>query len=362
MSAVRVFPAGRHSAVRVRQRTAAFRLASVVALGCILGASAAYASTLLVTSHDITTTGGVPGASISLSQLNARVGNTITITGSNLVNGSNNVSATFNGSALSLTPTHPSVSGGSFSATFSVPSGALIGTPNSIVVTDATTPVEAPSAQLLVSQFAATDLGNATCSLSGTDSCAGPNVKTTSGATELIFVNLTGGNDDGSTTIASISSGAFSGASSVAPATEWDTSPTDYVFAYEATGAGNATASSVTVTFNSQTTSGSVFIDVVELAQGDTVVSCSGCANHGTTTGSPAKNFPVALTVSNPNDSEVAFAADSDGAVTPASGFSTVNTSTNPLTADDLNVQSTATFSTQSSNAKWGAIALEINP
>jgi len=213
----------------------------------------------------------------------------------------------------------------------------------------------------------ATDLGNtsaASCSFNGGNHhCSSSSVTTTNGLNELILVSVRGSNTS-STTVSSITGNSISGAAAITSQTvPSGTTNDNYLFAWEATGTGNAGA--LTVTFNNGTNSVSaVSIDVVQLGAGASA-SCSSCSDSGTNSGGSNRSVTVSLNVANAFDGEVAFLGTSTNGVTftPPSGFTQLGGSGAMWSSySDLTVQASSTFTQSAARATWGYIGLEISP
>jgi hypothetical protein len=209
--------------------------------------------------------------------------------------------------------------------------------------------------------FSATDLGN-TQLRCGSGLCAGPTVTTTAGSNELIFAYVAESGSLG-TSLAGVS-GPFSGApvsyasdqfEGVAEAGVKD----NFLFAEEA--AGNGATGQVMLNFDRLSNRATVWIDVVQLGAGDTVVACpADCSDGGV--GSPAS---VLTQASSPSDGEIAFVGTADAAsFTAPSGFSGLGgggsspygTWANPAVA------ATSRFAMSASGDGWGSIGVEVSP
>lgn len=190
---------------------------------------------------------------------------------------------------------------------------------------------------------------------------------TTTGRPELILVHVKGSSST-STTVASIS-GPFTGAVQVA-STEYPTATgANYLFAWTATGNGTG-PTAVSVTFDSGTaTANPIAIDVVQLAAGNTVLSCSSCTNGGTTAAGN-QNATASLTVQGATDTEVAFlgAAKNNAFAVPA-GFGTLAAgavgtgagfSTGAYDTTCGQAQASAAFNLAANGVAWGAIGIEV--
>jgi hypothetical protein len=175
------------------------------------------------------------------------------------------------------------------------------------------------------------------------------------------------GSNSTTSTVQSIS-GPFSAspAPSQLGSVEYPTSTgKNYLFAWQAQGGGSNQA--VKVTFDTGTTSGTVFIDVIQLGASTSPVSGGTCTQSGTTPGGGSS--PVCVTVQHASDSEIAFFGSSSNGQTwtqPSGGsFSSLDGAsgskgsygvfTNPA------VQATATF-TMGGNKAFGSIGIEITP
>lgn len=185
----------------------------------------------------------------------------------------------------------------------------------------------------------------------------GASVTTVSNRAELIFVHVLNSNQTSATTVSSIT-GPFTGATQVAG---FSYASKDYEFVWKAMGNG-AGPSAVTVTFDSGTTSGTVAIEVVELAAGNVVLPCSSCTNSGSGTATSAT-----LSIQNASDTEIAFFGIAAGktfsvpenfaqvAGAQANGMGEASFATSPGENVQTPVNSTATGA-----AAWGAIGIEI--
>jgi hypothetical protein len=217
--------------------------------------------------------------------------------------------------------------------------------------------------------FSETDLKETSCSSLTIGKCAPiGNFTTTNGANELILMNIV---TSGSTSTASVSSLTvpFTSASQIPnaseqyPASGSSSSNENYLFAWQATGNGsNGTISATFANVSSTSSFGTVFIEVIQLGAGDTVVGSN--ADGGTTSGN-GTTFAMTITPSSASDSEIAMVGTSSGDTfaTPA-GWTDISGS---HVADwdsfsDTTIQSSATVTMSSSHDNWGYIALEINP
>ncbi len=198
----------------------------------------------------------------------------------------------------------------------------------------------------------ATDIGSgtATCSIL---TCTGPDATTTSGRGELIFVYvsaLTGG------TVSAVS-GPFTSVTQVASETYPTALSTSFLYVFKATGNG-AGPTPVTVSFVALGTA-TVWLDAVELAAGESVLSCSSCTGRGT-----AGPATAGLTVQTSTDKEIAFLGSSNGgsfvtptgiAVLAGGGTAHFGTYTNAV------VHASTSF-TMSPGGNWANISLEVSP
>lgn len=219
--------------------------------------------------------------------------------------------------------------------------------------------------------FGATDLGHtSTCTSSLNNSnhtCGGPLVTTTSGSKELILVNLTGSSSS-STTISNVS-GPFSDTPALITggSKEYAVSTSkNYVFAFVATGNGNATAQQVSVTFDNGTTLGTGFIDIVELGQGNSIVKAATGA--GNNTGGSSSVTVSNITPTSAADGEVVWLGTSGNATfAPPSGkgwTAVASTATNSGGVGSFsNAAAQAqdqTWTESNSNKDWGYVAIEV--
>lgn len=227
----------------------------------------------------------------------------------------------------------------------------------------------APQVQATVTVAASanfTDKGNgtATCTnFSTTHACTLTGVgKTTSTNAEVVFVYLVGSNSQTSS-IATLT-GPFTSPTSVTSVHFPGLTSVNYLFAYKAV--GNATTGTVTVTFDSGTTSETaVAIDVVELASGASVTSTVQTGANTNSSGN--KNVPVALTGASGSDREIVFLGTKDNtffnAPSPANGWAQLaGASLEWSTFDNAAAQASATFTENSANDTWGYIAIQTSP
>jgi hypothetical protein len=209
--------------------------------------------------------------------------------------------------------------------------------------------------------FSATDLGNTQLSC-GDGICTGPSVTTGPGDNELIFAYVAESRSD-ATTVTGVT-GPFSGSPAGYSDQEFERvagggNKDNFLFAWEATGDGSTGA--VTLNFGDLSSNATVWIDVVQLGAGDTVVACpTSCADGGV--GSPAS---VLTQASSSADSEIAFAGTADPAsFTAPSGFtglggggsSPYGTWANPA------VGATSKFAMSAPGDGWGSIGVEVSP
>jgi hypothetical protein len=209
--------------------------------------------------------------------------------------------------------------------------------------------------------FSATDLGNARLICSG-GWCSGPSVTATSGSTELIFAYVAESRYD-STALTGVT-GPFSGTPSNYSDEEFERVAgggvkDNFLFAAQATGDGSTGA--VTLSFDHLSNNATVWIDIVQLGAGDTVITCStACADGGV--GSPAS---VLTRVASSSDSEIAFAGTADAAsFTPPSSFTGLGGGgSSPYgTWADPAVAAASKFGMSASGDGWGSIGVEVSP
>jgi hypothetical protein len=219
--------------------------------------------------------------------------------------------------------------------------------------------------------FSAASLGNAlaTCSGTATVTCTGPTVGTTSGQAELIFVYAASAGHI-NTSVSGVT-GPFTGspaayASTTDPKVEAGGRTDNYLFAWQGIGSGGA-AGLVKVSFtNLDANKATVWIDVVELGPGDSVVACGGtCTDSGGSSSSGAT--ATVRTGGSTSDSELAFLGTADTTYfgAPPVGWSTLagGTSGNQYgTYTNPDLSSTASFTMNSAGKGWGSVAVDVSP
>jgi hypothetical protein len=189
-------------------------------------------------------------------------------------------------------------------------------------------------------------------------------ITTDPGHPELIFVYVAGSGSGSGTAISAIT-GPFASPSQYADTefqqTSAGASRDNYLFAW--TAAGNGRSGSVAVTFNSISSAAKVWVDVIELGAGDSVVACaSDCSDSGT--GGPAD---VLLSSAAGSEREIAFlgAAGNTTFGAPNSGATFAllapTGGTPPYgTYDADQAEPAAPFSMAAAGAGWGSIGVAV--
>ncbi len=272
-------------------------------------------------------------------------------------------SATRNGTpAASVT-----IAPGSATATFYY-GDEKAGTPAITAAASAVSP--ATQQETITAATFASDAGNSTTGtcdpVNGRCTTISTSITTNSGRPELIFVYVAGSGSNSGTAISAMT-GPFTSPSQYADTEFQQTSAggskDNYLFAWTAAGSGSS--GSVTVTFNSITSSATVWVDVVELGTGNTVVACSsGCTASGT--GMPDD---VLLKSAAGSEREIAFLGTADdttfGPPTTGPAFTLLAPAggTPPYgTYDASSAESTAAFTTAAASKGWGSIGVMMSP
>jgi hypothetical protein len=208
--------------------------------------------------------------------------------------------------------------------------------------------------------FSAADLGNTQLSCSD-GTCTGPSLTTGLGNNELIFAYVAESRSD-ATTLTGVT-GPFSGSTASYSDQQFERvagggNKDNFLFAEEATGDGRTGAA--TLNFSDLSSNATVWIDVVQLGAGDTVVACpASCADSGV--GSPAS---VLTQASSSADSEIAFVGTADAASFNApSGFTGLGGGSAPYgTWANPAVAATSRFAMSVPGDGWGSIGVEVSP
>jgi len=214
----------------------------------------------------------------------------------------------------------------------------------------------------------ASDAGNSSTGPCGPadDTCTttSTSITTGTGHPELVFVYVAGSGSDSGTAISAMT-GPFTSPSQYADTEFQQTSaggsPDNYLFAW--TAVGNGRSGSVAVTFNSISSAAKVWVDVIELGAGDSVVACaSGCADSGA-----SGPTDVLLSSAAGSEREIAFLGTAGnttfGAPNSGATFALLAPTggTPPYgTYDADQAEPTAPFSIATAGAGWGSIGVAV--
>ena len=213
--------------------------------------------------------------------------------------------------------------------------------------------------------FGAADVGNSSCSVPN----SAPFTCTTSGTAstvnlrpELILVDLVSSQANGTTLAASAVSGPFSNVAAVASVQYPNASDKNVLYAFTAQGTGSS--GTITMTFSQK--NGTANVEVIQLGNGNSVVTSSVSTGQGTTAAS-ASTFPVTIAPSNPLDSEIVFLGTDQAnkfSPTPAT-WTQLPGATAPTNWNSFSrpvATTSQTFTMTNTHKDWGSMALEISP
>jgi hypothetical protein len=295
---------------------------------------------------------------LSVSPSSGAVGTSgVTLTGTGFAAGQT-VSVTFAGSALTISPTSPTVSAtGGWTATFTVPSSTAGA--KTIVATDTGSATAQTTFTVTTSaSVSATLKGTATDSTAGTSTSSVASIATTNGATELIAIYRE--SQIGNETISGIT-GPFTGTPTQVTFSQNFDSNKHYVYLWRATGSGST--GTVTVSFSGTNKNVVTVIDVIELSGNDTTAPVpQSTINTGTGTTATA-----VLTTPGVGDGELLeIAATLNTTTTTPTGFTSLATASGTTgTGYSFRVVFNATAQTSASSTlgasnTWGTLAGEI--